>query len=311
MTNLLLLIIAFIWLIGACCAGVPASALLPDRGIHERALSALAAGGSRPLAADPPCPRGRDRRGAGGRAVRRRRDCSPRLIAIVAALIAVYPPDEGEIKKQFRPTPRAKRLLGASFVTLVVVGVLRCWLANQVDSGSLQPALVGALGLVLFLIAPLALVVGNLLMTPVEAAFRRRFINRARRTLARRPSGRDRHHRQLRQDQHQDVSRPHPQRALSRLPDAQELQHADGRLPRHQQRSRRRPQHRLFHRRDGRLRPRRNPADLRSRPAVDQHRRRGRSAAPGALRIAGKHRHRQVRDHQGAAARWRRRVQPR
>ncbi len=38
---------------------------------------------------------------------------------------------------------------------------------------------------------------------------------------------------------------------------------------------------------------------------------RGRSAALGTLRLAGKHRHRQVRDDQGAAARWRRRLQPR
>jgi UDP-N-acetylmuramoyl-tripeptide--D-alanyl-D-alanine ligase len=38
-------------------------------------------------------------------------------------------------------------------------------------------------GLALFLIAPLLLVIGNLLMTPVEAAFRQMFVNRARHTL--------------------------------------------------------------------------------------------------------------------------------
>ena len=38
-------------------------------------------------------------------------------------------------------------------------------------------------GLALFLLAPLVLVIGNLLMTPVEAAFRRTFVNRARRAL--------------------------------------------------------------------------------------------------------------------------------
>ncbi len=68
-------------------------------------------------------------------------------------------------------------------MTLIVVGVLRCWFANLLNLGGLQPALVGTLGLALFLIAPLALVVGNLLMMPVEAAFRRRFVNRARRAL--------------------------------------------------------------------------------------------------------------------------------
>ncbi len=182
MTTLLLLLIAFIWLIGA---GVRVYRQARFYQIEEymsgRYLRWLLADRARWLPSRPAL--------AGVIGVALAVVLSeggatlPALIAIVAALIAVYPPDEGEIKKKFRATPRAKRLLGASFVTLVVVGVLRCWLANQVDLGSLQPALVGALGLALFLIAPLALVVGNVLMTPVEAAFRRLFINRARRTL--------------------------------------------------------------------------------------------------------------------------------
>src|SRR5688572_16280359 len=43
------------------------------------------------------------------------------VIGIISAIIAVWPPDEGEIKKAFRPTPRAKRMMGAAFVSAAVV----------------------------------------------------------------------------------------------------------------------------------------------------------------------------------------------
>ena len=107
----------------------------------------------------------------------------PAVIAILAALIAVYPPSEAEIKKPFRATPRAKRLLGAAFAVAALIALLGVILVSRFDLGDLSPALMGAFGLALFLIAPLLLVIGNLLMTPVEAAFRQMFVNRARRTL--------------------------------------------------------------------------------------------------------------------------------
>lgn len=107
----------------------------------------------------------------------------PGVIAILAALVAVYPPDEGEIKKPFRPTARAKRLLGASFAVAALVALVGNLVISRISLGSLAPAVDGGFGLVLFLLAPLALVVGNILMIPVEASFRRMFVNRARRTL--------------------------------------------------------------------------------------------------------------------------------
>ncbi len=111
----------------------------------------------------------------------------PSVIAIIAALVAVYPPDEGEIKKPFRATARAKRLLGASFgvqgIAWVVGGFLIYWFIRRNAFGGFASALATGFGLALFLIAPLALVVGNLLMTPVEAAFRQIFIRRARQAL--------------------------------------------------------------------------------------------------------------------------------
>ncbi|MCC6804124.1 MAG: UDP-N-acetylmuramoyl-tripeptide--D-alanyl-D-alanine ligase [Anaerolineae bacterium] len=107
----------------------------------------------------------------------------PTLIAIIAALVAVYPPDEGEIKKPLRLTARAKRLLGASFAIAILAMLVALLLLSRVDLGSFTPIGIGAVGLMLFLFAPLALVAGSILMIPVEAAFRQMFVERARRAL--------------------------------------------------------------------------------------------------------------------------------
>jgi UDP-N-acetylmuramoyl-tripeptide--D-alanyl-D-alanine ligase len=107
----------------------------------------------------------------------------PSVIAILAALAASYPPDEGEIKKKFRATARAKRLLGASFALAALLTMIGVLIITRLPLDSLAPALTGAFGFALFLIAPVLLVVGNLLMIPVETAFRRMFVERARRTL--------------------------------------------------------------------------------------------------------------------------------
>jgi UDP-N-acetylmuramoyl-tripeptide--D-alanyl-D-alanine ligase len=109
----------------------------------------------------------------------------PGVIAVIAGLIAVYPPDEGEIKKQFRPTSRAKRLLAATFALIVALGLALFALVNASGlTGDFLYMGATAAGFALFIAAPLWLIAGNLLMTPVEAAFRRRFIASARRVLA-------------------------------------------------------------------------------------------------------------------------------
>jgi UDP-N-acetylmuramoyl-tripeptide--D-alanyl-D-alanine ligase len=108
------------------------------------------------------------------------------IIGIVSAIIAVWPPDEGEIKKAFRPTPRAKRMLGAAFVSAMVVMALSLFILSLLpipDMGAIRFVLYGLIGLVVFLAVPLFLIAGNLLMTPVEAFFRRRFITQARKVL--------------------------------------------------------------------------------------------------------------------------------
>lgn len=107
----------------------------------------------------------------------------PSAIAIVAALAASYPADEGEIKKKFRATARAKRLLGAVCVLPVLIGLVAVWLVLRIELGSFRPIIIAVVGFGLFILAPVWLVLGNILMIPVEAAFRRMFIERARRNL--------------------------------------------------------------------------------------------------------------------------------
>jgi UDP-N-acetylmuramoyl-tripeptide--D-alanyl-D-alanine ligase len=109
----------------------------------------------------------------------------PDLIAVMAGTIAVWPPDEGEIKKAFVRTPRATRILGASF--LVAVGDIALYLLLvshlNIDSHVFQILAVTLAGLTLYLTAPLILSLGSLLMVPVEAFLRRQYIVRARSVL--------------------------------------------------------------------------------------------------------------------------------
>ena len=110
----------------------------------------------------------------------------PAIIGIVAAIIAVIPPDEGEIKKKFRATDRAKRMLGAAFVVTALLMLLGAAVINgAISSAEFRGIVLTLFGWLIFLGAPLWLIAGNLLMTPVEAFFRRQFINRARHVLER------------------------------------------------------------------------------------------------------------------------------
>lgn len=107
----------------------------------------------------------------------------PGVTGILTAAVAVWPPREREIKKPFRATPRAKRLLGAAFVLAILLASAIIIVAGSSGSIHLRFGLVAVLGFALFLVAPLLLILANLLMRPVEATFRSRFIARARRVL--------------------------------------------------------------------------------------------------------------------------------
>ncbi|MEQ8677630.1 MAG: UDP-N-acetylmuramoyl-tripeptide--D-alanyl-D-alanine ligase [Aggregatilineales bacterium] len=110
----------------------------------------------------------------------------PVIIGIVATLVAVYPPDEGEIKKAFRRTERATRLLvTSSLVAIIVFVILTTLISNlKFDDIELNVVALMLVGLIGFLGAPLWLIAGNILMTPVEGFLRQRFINSARRVMA-------------------------------------------------------------------------------------------------------------------------------
>ncbi len=111
----------------------------------------------------------------------------PFIISTVAAAAAAYPAAVSEVKKAFRVTARAKRLLAASFVVALALGIVLYALVSQVRvEGLLQLRfiLISLAGWLLFMLAPVALVLGNLLMTPVEAFLRRQFVRRARGVLA-------------------------------------------------------------------------------------------------------------------------------
>jgi UDP-N-acetylmuramoyl-tripeptide--D-alanyl-D-alanine ligase len=108
----------------------------------------------------------------------------PGVIAILAAIIAVWPTHEGEIKKAFVRTPRALRILVTAFLLAVLLTLIVTALPLP-DVATLRFGITAFVGLVVFLLSPLTLIAGNTLMIPVEAVFRRRFVRRARGVLDR------------------------------------------------------------------------------------------------------------------------------
>lgn len=108
------------------------------------------------------------------------------LIGIVTAIIAVWPPNEGEVKKGFKVTARAKRLLGAAFAVALFDLATYLFILSRLplpEVAAVRLIVTSLFGLILLLTAPIILVCGNILMTPVETFFRQRFINKARGVL--------------------------------------------------------------------------------------------------------------------------------
>lgn len=108
-----------------------------------------------------------------------------RLGVALGAGLAVFPSREGEVKKPLRLTGRVKRLLGASFVLTVIVlaGLFAYVYEINADYFAGQVLVLNVLGLFVFLIAPMMLAGGNIMMYPVEAFFRGRFIHSARQVM--------------------------------------------------------------------------------------------------------------------------------
>lgn len=109
------------------------------------------------------------------------------LVWGVAGVLAVWPERFKEVKQKFNLTQRAARLLATAFVLAIVVllaavAVVR---ATVAVNPAAEYALVTAVGVVIYHLAPLSLPLANLMMYPVEASLRRMFRERARRTLQR------------------------------------------------------------------------------------------------------------------------------
>ena len=107
------------------------------------------------------------------------------FLGLTMAAIAGWPPRNREVKKPLRATARARRLLATAFILAVLIAAGISLLLNTLtDTAQVRFIVVTLAGFALLLIAPLLLVAANLLMEPVEALFRRQFVNKARRVLA-------------------------------------------------------------------------------------------------------------------------------
>lgn len=110
----------------------------------------------------------------------------PIIIGIIAGLIASMPQPEGEIKKKFIRTQRVTRIIGTAFIVSSLVLIVSNLLINSLPLPEIKIvhiALISTAGLIVFLLAPLWLILGNILMIPVETYMRRRFLNQASQVL--------------------------------------------------------------------------------------------------------------------------------
>ena len=110
----------------------------------------------------------------------------PVAITIIAAIAAAIPPRGPEAKKEFVATPRVKRILvGACLLSTVAFApfVLASLASAIAESRFVLVVLISTLGFVIFYLAPLWLVAGNLLMQPLETYFRRRYLQHAKQVL--------------------------------------------------------------------------------------------------------------------------------
>ncbi len=99
------------------------------------------------------------------------------LVLSFAAFVAIIPPSQAPSKKPLVLTSRVKRLLVcAGALPLLLLIATQLLLANL----ALATA---ALGFLSFLLAPLWLVAANIVLQPLEALIRRRYLNQARTVL--------------------------------------------------------------------------------------------------------------------------------
>jgi len=107
------------------------------------------------------------------------------LLWSAAGILAIWPEPPKEVKQKFKLTQRATRLLITAFALalIVLIGAEVTLDAALTISDRTQFAIITGIGLLVYHLSPLMLPLANLIMHPVEAAFRQMFVRRARRTL--------------------------------------------------------------------------------------------------------------------------------
>ncbi len=104
----------------------------------------------------------------------------------VAAVLGIWPEPIKEIKQKFKVTQRAARLLIMAFA-LAVIALIGTEVALEAAlnmSDRTRFAVITGVGLVIYHLAALILPLANVILYPVEAGFRRMFVERARRNLS-------------------------------------------------------------------------------------------------------------------------------
>lgn len=103
----------------------------------------------------------------------------PQSVAIIAAVIAVIPPRQGEVKQRFAATPRMKRLLAGAWLAGAAAFAAAINMNLPPSAPLIRLTATSAIGFAVFSLAPLWLVAGNMIMRPLESAFRRRYLRQA------------------------------------------------------------------------------------------------------------------------------------
>ncbi|MCY4073217.1 MAG: UDP-N-acetylmuramoyl-tripeptide--D-alanyl-D-alanine ligase [Chloroflexi bacterium] len=111
----------------------------------------------------------------------------PLLIMFVAALVAVSPEQEQEIKKPLVRTGRVNRMMAAAAICAALAQVASFLVATntfeELQSLPIPPIAIATSGFVLFILAPIWLTLGNLILQPFESYRRWRYLSGARSVL--------------------------------------------------------------------------------------------------------------------------------
>lgn len=109
----------------------------------------------------------------------------PYLLGILGTAFAIQPGKAAPAKRPFVRTQRATRILAAAFTLSALPLFIIALIALNLDSDRLSAALMMGSGLLVLLLAPVWLMLGNVVMTPVEALLRRRYLHQAQAVLRR------------------------------------------------------------------------------------------------------------------------------